>query len=65
VSGARTRPQTAALALRAALLEPPALILLLSPTQRQSGELFRANLLPLWRALGSPLAGRHPTRQEL
>src|ERR1700757_4939511 len=31
----------AALALRSALLEPPALVLLLSPTQRQSGELFR------------------------
>jgi hypothetical protein len=55
----------AALALKAALLEPPALILLLSPTLRQSGELFRAKLLPLWRALGSPEAARRPTQLTL
>jgi len=48
----------AALALRAALLEAPALVLLLSPSQRQSGELFRAKLLPTWRALGSPFRGQ-------
>ncbi len=47
----------AALALKTALLEPPALILILSPTQRQSGELFRAKLLPLYR----PLAHLAPT----
>src|SRR5947209_6815711 len=35
----------AALALKTALLEPPALILVLSPTLRQSGELFRDKLL--------------------
>ena len=29
-------------------------MLLLSPTLRQSGELFRQKLLPLWRALGCP-----------
>jgi hypothetical protein len=38
----------AALALLVALRQPPALILLLSPTLRQSGELFRAKLLPLY-----------------
>src|SRR5919199_4736796 len=40
----------AALALRAALLEAPALVLLLSPTQRQSGELFR-KVMDLFGAL--------------
>jgi hypothetical protein len=53
---------SAALALRAALLEPPALVLLLSPTLRQSGELFRQKVLPLWRGLGSPEADRPPTQ---
>jgi hypothetical protein len=55
----------AALGLRTALLEPGSLTLILSPTQRQSGELFRAKLLKLWRALGSPLKSRPPTRTEL
>jgi len=55
----------AALALRAALLEAPALVLLLSPSQRQSGELFRAKLLPLWRALGSPFRAQAPTQLTL
>jgi hypothetical protein len=45
----------AALALRAALLEPPALVLLLSPTLRQSGELYRAKVRPLFGALGRPV----------
>src|ERR1700722_13009778 len=44
----------AALALRAALLEPPALVLLLSPTQRQSGELFRDKVKRIYNALGRP-----------
>jgi hypothetical protein len=55
----------AALALRAALLEPPALVLLLSPSQRQSGELFRSKVLRLWRALGSPAKARQPTQLQL
>jgi hypothetical protein len=46
----------AALALRTALLEPPALILLLSPTERQSGELFRDKVKRLYNALGRPVA---------
>src|SRR5262245_23342455 len=50
----------AALALRMALLEPPALVLLLSPTLRQSGELFRDKVLRLYNALGRPV----PTLQE-
>jgi hypothetical protein len=50
----------AALALRAALLEPPALVLVLSRSMRQSGELFRGKLKPLYNALGRPV----PTVQE-
>jgi hypothetical protein len=55
----------AALGLRTALLEPDSLVLILSPTLRQSGELFRAKLVRLWRALGSPLAARPPTQLTL
>ena len=44
----------AALALHAALYEPGALVLLLSPSQRQSQELFR-KALTLYRALGRPV----------
>src|SRR5436189_2116296 len=40
----------AGLALLTAFVEAPALILLLSPTLRQSGELFRDKLLPLYHA---------------
>jgi hypothetical protein len=46
----------AALAVRAALLEAPALVLLLSPSQRQSGELFRDKFLPLYNHLGRPVS---------
>lgn len=55
----------AALAVKTALLEPGSLTLLLSPTLRQSGELFRAKVLPLWRGLGSPECGRPPTQLAL
>jgi hypothetical protein len=55
----------AAVAVRTALLQPGSLTLLLSPTLRQSGELFRAQVLRLWRALGSPLALRAPTQLTL
>jgi hypothetical protein len=55
----------AALALKAALLEPPALVLLLSPSQRQSSELFQSKVLPLWRDLGSPSKGAPPTQLSL
>jgi hypothetical protein len=50
----------AALTLKTALLEPGSLCLLLSPTLRQSGELFRAKVKTLYNALGRPIA----TRQE-
>jgi hypothetical protein len=45
----------AALALQAALLEPPSLVLLLSPTLRQSGELFRDKVKRLYYGLGKPV----------
>src|SRR5262245_52672867 len=51
---------TAALALRVALLEPPALVLLLSSTLRQSGELFRDKVVRIYNALRRPV----PTVQE-
>ncbi len=44
----------AALALRVALLEPRSPVLLLSPTLRQSGELFR-KVLDMYAALGRPV----------
>jgi hypothetical protein len=44
----------AALALRTALLRPRSPVLLLSPTLRQSGELFR-KVVDLFNALGRPL----------
>jgi hypothetical protein len=55
----------AALALLTALLEAPALVLLLSRTLRQSGELFRQKVLPLWRAAGCPEFAGRPTQLEL
>jgi hypothetical protein len=50
----------AALALKTALTEAPALILLLSPTLRQSGELFRDKVKRLYNDLGRPV----PVAQE-
>ncbi len=51
----------AGLALKAALLEPGSLVLLLSPTLRQSGELFRDKVVRLFDALGRPV----PATQEI
>ena len=45
-----------ALALQTALLIPGSLTLLLSPTERQSGELFRDKVLRLYNGLGRPVA---------
>jgi hypothetical protein len=51
------KSQTAAgLAIRTALLQPGSLTLLLSPTLRQSGELFRDKVKRLYNALGRPVA---------
>lgn len=55
----------AALALREILLEDDALVLLLSPTQRQSGELFRDKVLRLYDALRRPVEAARETQTEL
>jgi hypothetical protein len=49
-----------AIALREALLVPDSTVLLLSPTERQSGEIFRAAVLRLYNRLGRPV----PAAQE-
>lgn len=54
-----------AIGLATALTQPDSLTLILSPTLRQSGELFRAKLLRLWRKLGAPLRARPPTQLSL
>jgi Terminase large subunit, T4likevirus-type, N-terminal len=54
----------AALALRVALLQPGSPILVLSPTNRQSGELFR-KILSGYRALGRPLPATAETLHHL
>lgn len=54
----------AALALRVALLQPGSPILILSPTDRQSGELFR-KILDAYRALGRPLPPTAETLHQL
>ncbi len=48
---------TGVLALHTALYDPGALVLLLSPGERQSGELFR-KCLDVYRALGRPVPAR-------
>jgi hypothetical protein len=51
--------------LHKALTKPRTFVLLLSPSLRQSGELFRERLLPLWLAAGQPLKLKNPTQLEL
>jgi hypothetical protein len=55
---------SAALAVRTALLEPNAPVLLLSPSLRQSGELFR-KVLDLYGALGRPVPAIRETALQL
>jgi len=52
----------AAIAVREALLRPPALVLLLSPTLRQSGELFRDKVKRLYHGLGWPVPAAQETQ---
>jgi hypothetical protein len=54
----------AALALHAALFVPGALVLLLSPSLRQSGEIFR-KVLQGYHALGQPVRALHRTQLRL
>ncbi len=56
---------SAALALQAALTMADSLILLLSPTQRQSGELFRDKVMRLYNAVGRPLKATKETELQL
>jgi hypothetical protein len=53
-----------ALALHTALFTPSALVLLLSPSLRQSGEIFR-KVLEADNALGRPVPARHRTQLRL
>jgi hypothetical protein len=55
----------AALALHTALLLPGSLTLLLSPTLRQSGELFRDKVLRLYEANGRPVKATQETALQL
>jgi len=55
---------SAALAVRVALLRPNSPVLLLSPSQRQSGELFR-KVLNLYTALGGPVPTVRETALQL
>jgi hypothetical protein len=55
---------SAALAVRTALLEAGSPVLLLSPSQRQSGELFR-KVLDLYGALGRPVPAVRETALQL
>jgi len=54
----------AALALKVALCEPGSLTLLLSPSERQSGELHR-KVVGLYRALGRPVPLAGPRENQL
>jgi len=54
-----------ALALRTALAQPDSLVLILSPTLRQSGLFFRKSFLRFWKDLGYPLKGERPNRLEV
>jgi hypothetical protein len=51
--------------LHTALLQPGSLTLLLSPTLRQSGELFRDKFMRLYTALGRPVAATQETQLTL
>lgn len=54
-----------ALALREALLQPGSLTLLLSPTLRQSSELFRSKVMMFFSALGRPLDAQNESALRL
>ncbi len=55
----------AGLAIREAILNPNSLILLLSPTLRQSGEILRAKVLPMYRIMGAPISATSTTALTL
>ena len=51
---------SAAMSLKEAFEQPESLILLLSPTQRQSSELFKDKVSRLYNALGRPIESARP-----
>lgn len=55
----------AALAILTAMIEAPALVLLLSPTLRQSGELFRDKVMRMYRLLKAPVPVVRETQLEI
>lgn len=55
----------AALALYTAICRPDSLVLLLSPGERQSKELFQDKLMRLYQALGRPVKARQETALTL
>ncbi len=55
----------AALAVKTAILEPPSSILIVAPTQRQSGEIFRDKIVKFYHRLGSPCGILRETATEL
>jgi hypothetical protein len=55
----------AAVALWEMLTRRDALVLVLSPTLRQSKEFFRRKMLPLWHKLGDPLKAKPPIALEM
>jgi hypothetical protein len=60
----REEPGRSSLALQVALLEP-SLVLLLSPTLRQSGEPFRDKVMRLYEALDRPVKAAQETALTL
>ncbi len=55
----------AVMAVHQALYVPNSLVLLLSPSLRQSGELYRDKVLPVYRALGRPVSAESETALTL
>ncbi len=56
---------SAAIALKTVLLNPDSLVLILSPSLRQSGEMFRDKVMRIYNALGRPVAATSATQLEL
>ncbi len=55
----------AAVALQTAFFKPGSLTLILSRTERQAGELFKAKLLPMYDRLGRPVPAANETQLTL
>lgn len=55
----------ASLALKQAIMIPDSLVLILSRSQRQSSELFRAKVMPMYNALGRPWGSKAESALQL